>query len=367
MLNLPPSLISRSRDGTRPFATRRILRIGRWLLCTAVLIVAACTSTAPPPPVTTLAVSVLPCSAVVTAKDGFGNTASGYTGTVHFTSTDPAAVLPPNYTFVSADAGTHTFPVTLKTAGSQTVTATDASTSSITGSQVITVPALSDKPLYVANGGVGGPVTVYAAGASCNAAPMATIAGNNTGLSGSVGIALDAAGQLYVTNTSGLSTITIYAAGAAGNATPIATIAGSNTGLRNPAGITLDAAGQLYVANWDYPSTLTSTITVYAPGATGNAAPIATIGGNNTGLSGSVGIALDAAGQLYVTNTSLRPGGHGERRSHRHHRGQQYRAGCATTYHVLARLIEQVFKAPKNSGPELAVSAEVTARASRAR
>ena len=303
MLNLPPSLISRSRDGTRPFATRRILRIGRWLLCTAVLIVAACTSTAPPPPVTTLAVSVLPCSAVVTAKDGFGNTASGYTGTVHFTSTDPAAVLPPNYTFVSADAGTHTFPVTLKTAGSQTVTATDASTSSITGSQVITVPALSDKPLYVANGGVGGPVTVYAAGASCNAAPMATIAGNNTGLSGSVGIALDAAGQLYVTNTSGLSTITIYAAGAAGNATPIATIAGSNTGLRNPRGIALDAAGQLYVANWDFPST----ITIYAAGATGNATPIATIGGNNTGLLGSEGVALDGAGQLYVVNDETSP------------------------------------------------------------
>ncbi len=32
-----------------------------------------------------------------------------YTGTIHFTSTDPMAVLPPNYTFVAGDAGVHTF------------------------------------------------------------------------------------------------------------------------------------------------------------------------------------------------------------------------------------------------------------------
>jgi len=47
--------------------------------------------------------------------------------------------LPPDYTFISADAGTHTFPVTLKTEFSQTVIATDAATSSITGYQRVTV------------------------------------------------------------------------------------------------------------------------------------------------------------------------------------------------------------------------------------
>ena len=41
----------------------------------------------------------------VTAKDAYGNTATSYTGTVHFTSSDSAAVLPGNYTFVSGDAG----------------------------------------------------------------------------------------------------------------------------------------------------------------------------------------------------------------------------------------------------------------------
>src|SRR5205814_1387845 len=74
-------------------------------------------------------------SLMVTAQDQFGNTATGYTGTVHFSSTDAQAVLPANYTFVAADNGAHTFTnaVTHKTAGNQTVTATDTLTSTITG------------------------------------------------------------------------------------------------------------------------------------------------------------------------------------------------------------------------------------------
>jgi hypothetical protein len=58
----------------------------------------------------------------VTALDADNNVATAYTGTVHFASTDPQAVLPPAYTFTAADQGTHTFSVTLKTAGSQTIT-----------------------------------------------------------------------------------------------------------------------------------------------------------------------------------------------------------------------------------------------------
>jgi hypothetical protein len=79
----------------------------------------------------------------VTAKDSFGNTATGYGGTIHFTSSDPApaVVLPGNYTFVGGDAGAHTFvsSVTLTTAGPQSVTATDTVVGSISGSQFTTV------------------------------------------------------------------------------------------------------------------------------------------------------------------------------------------------------------------------------------
>jgi hypothetical protein len=75
----------------------------------------------------------------VTALDGSNNTATGYTGTVHFTSSDGAATLPANSTLTS---GVGTFSVTLKTSGPRTITATDTVTAAITGtSGTITVNA----------------------------------------------------------------------------------------------------------------------------------------------------------------------------------------------------------------------------------
>jgi hypothetical protein len=64
----------------------------------------------------------------VTAVDPYGNTATGYTGTVHFTSSDTKASLPANYTFQASDAGVHTFSATLKTAGTQSITVQDTAT-----------------------------------------------------------------------------------------------------------------------------------------------------------------------------------------------------------------------------------------------
>jgi hypothetical protein len=69
----------------------------------------------------------------VTLKDPYGNIASGYAGTVHFTSSDGKASLPANYTFTAADVGAHTFSAILKTAGTQSLTATDITTASLTG------------------------------------------------------------------------------------------------------------------------------------------------------------------------------------------------------------------------------------------
>jgi hypothetical protein len=46
----------------------------------------------------------------VVATDPYGNTDTGYTGTVHFSSADPyGAGLPADYTFTAADQGVHTF------------------------------------------------------------------------------------------------------------------------------------------------------------------------------------------------------------------------------------------------------------------
>ena len=75
----------------------------------------------------------------VTALDQFNNTATAYGGTVVFASSDPGATGPSNNTLTD---GTGTFSATLTTAGSQTVTATDLTSTSITGhSATITVIA----------------------------------------------------------------------------------------------------------------------------------------------------------------------------------------------------------------------------------
>lgn len=88
-------------------------------------------------------------SFTVTAKDAYGNTATGYTGKVHFTSSDGQAVLPPDTLFVASDKGIHTFSARLKTAGTQWLKATDNANSGITGSQTIIVkPDHADKLVF---------------------------------------------------------------------------------------------------------------------------------------------------------------------------------------------------------------------------
>jgi hypothetical protein len=56
----------------------------------------------------------------------------GYTGTVHFTSSDLLAQLPANYTFSGADSGSHNFSVTLTTPLSETITVTDTANAQLT-------------------------------------------------------------------------------------------------------------------------------------------------------------------------------------------------------------------------------------------
>ncbi len=71
----------------------------------------------------------------VTAEDPYGNVATGYTGTVSFTSSDAAASLPGSYTFTTGDAGKHVFSVTFKTAGTQSVTVADTTTTKFSATQ----------------------------------------------------------------------------------------------------------------------------------------------------------------------------------------------------------------------------------------
>src|SRR5207302_1377057 len=110
------------------------------------------------PGATMLALTGLPASVTagasstftVTAEDQSGKVATGYTGTVHFTSSDSQATVPADYTFTGADAGIHVFTngVTFKTAGVQSITATDTTTGSINGSGSSTVTPAAAKSLH---------------------------------------------------------------------------------------------------------------------------------------------------------------------------------------------------------------------------
>jgi len=66
-------------------------------------------------------------TAKVCAVDSSDAVLTGYTGTIRFSSTDPLAALPANYTFVAADAGCHTFSVTFGTTDEQLLIVNDTS------------------------------------------------------------------------------------------------------------------------------------------------------------------------------------------------------------------------------------------------
>ena len=132
-----------------------------------------------------------PFSVTVTALSASNGTATAYTGTVHFTSSDGQAVLPADYTFTAADAGVHTFTgVALKTVGSQTVTATDTVTASINGSATVTVAAPA-------------PATHLAISAPASATAGAPFSVTVTAPSASNGTATGYTGTVHFTSSDG--------------------------------------------------------------------------------------------------------------------------------------------------------------------
>jgi hypothetical protein len=76
------------------------------------------------------ATAALPFNFTVTAFDAYTNVANSYSGTVHFSTNDSQAVLPPNSALTN---GMGTFPATLKTIANATITATDTTAASLTG------------------------------------------------------------------------------------------------------------------------------------------------------------------------------------------------------------------------------------------
>ena len=82
------------------------------------------------------------------ALDASNNPSSSYSGTVHFTSSDAKAILPPD-TLVTGDEAS--LPVVLETTGNQTITVTDTAKSSVNGtSSAVNVAAAA--PLVISSG-----------------------------------------------------------------------------------------------------------------------------------------------------------------------------------------------------------------------
>jgi len=158
-------------------------------------------------------------------------------------------------------------------------------------------------------------VAVFAPGASGDAPPLRTISGPATELQAPSALSLDRAGNLYVVDSYGVSsgcssptqgcwTVNVYAPGASGNAAPIRSIRGPATKLFYAYGSAVDASGNVYVADGYH---VNCCVTVYAAGASGNVKPLRTIQGSRTDLAVPVGVALDSHGNVYVLNAEGSP------------------------------------------------------------
>lgn len=104
-------------------------------------------------------------------------------------------------------------------------------------------------------------------------------------------------GVTWVTD-SAADSVSEYASGASGAAAPVVTIVGADTGLSDPTGVVLGPHGNIYVANAG-----NNSITEYGSNASGDAAPATTIVGPSTALDAPSSIGI-AGGQVLVTDPS---------------------------------------------------------------
>ena len=247
-------------------------------------------------------------SFVVIARDASNNVATGYTGTVHITSSDGLAVLPSNYTFTVGDGGVRIFSATLKTAGTQSITATDTATGSINGSQsgiVVTLPPTTTTVTGVNLGTatvVGQAYTVSVSVTSTSGTPTGSVSVSDSVATCPVTLSGGTGSCTLTSTTPGTKTITAtYAAtasyaGSAGTASHTVNKASTTTSVTSSVNPSLSAQSV----------TFTATIAVTAPGA-----------GTRTGTvqfkdgASNLGSPVTVAGnQASFSTSALSVGGH---------------------------------------------------------
>jgi hypothetical protein len=99
---------------------------------------------------------------VIRAQDAYANPVSTYTGTVHISSSDPAASLQEDYTFDGSEQGWLQEYAYLSTPGTQSITVTDTANPNLTGTQtgivvvvLPVVPSVSISDVTITEGNTG--------------------------------------------------------------------------------------------------------------------------------------------------------------------------------------------------------------------
>jgi sugar lactone lactonase YvrE len=116
------------------------------------------------------------------------------------------------------------------------------------------------------------------------------------------GLAFDGSGDLWVTDISA-NTVVEYTPSqlvSSGSPTPAVTISANASSIDSPSGVAFDASGNLWVTN-----TGSNTLVEFTPsqlGASGDPTPAVTVSATGSSLDGPYSLAFDAAGNLWVPN-----------------------------------------------------------------
>ncbi|HEX3466552.1 MAG TPA: hypothetical protein VHT05_00460 [Candidatus Elarobacter sp.] len=155
--------------------------------------------------------------------------------------------------------------------------------------QLLGLDAAQDVYVLGSGSAAGGTeVFVYAPGATSLLRTLSISAFTIAG-----GGAVAANGTVYVTSFG--KGVAVYAPGASGNAAPARTILVSAPSQLAAGGFAVDGSGTMYASAHD-------AVWIYPPSAGGSTPPSAQIVGASPGLNGNLGLWFDATGNLYVAN-----------------------------------------------------------------
>ncbi|HEY1428310.1 MAG TPA: hypothetical protein VGF18_01975 [Candidatus Tumulicola sp.] len=132
---------------------------------------------------------------------------------------------------------------------------------------------------------------------------MNIITGPRTGLNHPQAVAIAKSHEIVVSNyaahPSVYASITVFAAGSADNASPVRTITGPSTQLSRNFGIAIDAKGNIYVSETD--AKLNTQVAIFGAGANGDAKPKRVIKLRHAGHEVFWGLAVDGSDRTVVT------------------------------------------------------------------